>query len=148
MSFCNHSSEEILVACPVELWAERGRHILEDLSSQQDVPCPSLSPVDHEACRISRPFVEFPFDNPPWWLFVEVALDRSEHAVGAVSTACFEQGQQPALRGKLVIVDERNKITRSICDCLVSRPRDILLRLHAVRDSNRRVRCEVRYQSF
>jgi hypothetical protein len=77
-----------------------------------------------------------------------VALDRSEHTIGGVSTARFEQGQEPSLFGKLVIVDERNKIARGICDGPVSRQGDVLLTLHAVRDSNRRVCCKTQYQSF
>ena len=41
-SFSNHSSEEVLIARPMELRAEGRLPILENLPSQQNIPCPSL----------------------------------------------------------------------------------------------------------
>src|SRR5262249_11025316 len=75
VSLFEHSSEKILVACPMKRRAKRLLERLKNALLQQHIARAPLGPVDHVPGRIGGPLVEPALYYPSWRLFLEVALD-------------------------------------------------------------------------
>src|SRR5579864_551830 len=134
----SHPSEEIRVAASVKLRVEREFTRGENAPLQQHVAGPPLRPVNHEPRRMTRPVEKLAADDPVRRFFVEVALDRAEHAGHVVSIGCLVQLEQPLLLRKLVVVDEGDKLPGGVRDAPVPCQADTLRGFHIVRHGHSR----------
>src|SRR6266568_1568380 len=134
----DHRSKKILILSGQKRRPERLSARSENAASQQDVPGPSLPPVDYQPGWVSRPFVELALNDPLWRIFVKVRLHWSKHTVHVIVVAGFKQSPEPAFARKLIVVDEGDKVSVCVLDGLVPGERDILPRFHAVPDRNTR----------
>ena len=140
MAAFEHPSEEILVFARQELRAEGRAVARQNRRLHQDVVGPTHSPLDRAPGDVGRSLVEVAPDDPAGRLFVEVPVDRTDHAIHAVPLACLEQGQQPPFARKLVVVEEGEEFAVGAADRGVPRQGDVLARLDTIGHRHRRRR--------
>src|ERR1019366_5423126 len=117
----NHPSKEILIFPRQELRPEWDLIARENPLLQKHVSGPPLFAVDYQSSRVRRTVVKLAFNNPSWRFVIEVRLYRTEDPIHSVSIAGREQGQQPPLGRKFVVVNKGNKTSIGILDRFVPR---------------------------
>src|SRR5207247_10500248 len=93
---------------------------------------------NNDAWRGGLSVVYLSADDPAWRRLVEVRFHRAEDSVSVAVAARGEQRQHPSPGRPFIVIDEGDEIAGRVLDCGIPRQRDVLLRLDAVADANRR----------
>jgi len=129
-----HSLEKINVLSLQTLRPERLSLRREEITFQQHVAGPTLTPVERHPSRMQGPIVEPAFDYPLRSLVAEMWFDWSQDAGRVVLRKGLEEVQQPTLSGKFIVVDESDEISLRVPYGLVSGQGNTLAGFDAVFD--------------
>src|ERR1700722_3621265 len=133
-SLIHHFSQEILILSRTKLRIKCLRTSVEQFAFNQQISAAPLAPRKNISRLILRAFVEPALRHPSWRRLIEMPLDWPENSINLVLHTGLEQIQQPLRRRKLVIVNEGDKVTRGVLDCLISRQCNTLPRFYTILD--------------
>src|SRR5262245_11034472 len=134
MSPLYHSAEEILIfAAHSELRAEGLRQI-ENVAAEKNVPSAAFLPGQYKASRMSWTLVKAAFNQPVRRRLFKVGFYRTKDACNPIAFARPKKIQKLAGCGELVVINERDEVSRGVRQCLVASQRDVFIRLNCIYD--------------
>src|SRR5258707_5240040 len=86
----NHASKEILILTCSKFGSEGLFTNIENASFEKYVSSAAFSPINDQASLVGGTIVKPSFDDPLWWLLLEIGFHRSKHAFGLICLASFE----------------------------------------------------------
>src|SRR5207249_2544362 len=129
----DHPPEKVSVlSAAAEFLPECILVVIEDCSTEKDIPGSRVRPVKHFTCFVRWPVMKSTAYDPLGRGHMIERQHRTQDTVRPELNARGVEPQQPARLWHLVVINECDELSLGVSDGLVSRQGNILLRLHVI----------------